>query len=270
VSGSKGFLMDLERTRARVIGKWKPEESPWLRQAEQENLLHSLRTLHLGDARRLLSRAASVDVFGRTVRRIARQLDARQVERQLEKERAIKQELARSYDVAGKQERSLRRRQERMREHFRGSMVGDEREHDREVRRMFREGLKRWKEQGAEVGHHRDELQIRREVGRELALLRSRRRVETGNRDYKLSTAELEMVARAHDVPFVNGHMVWPDLEAEVKLDGKTYVVSYDAVTDSYSSREISRKVAAGFVVSMARTRSGRSGRRALPDRRRI
>jgi hypothetical protein len=167
-----------------------------------------------------------------------------------EKGRLIEEELERSYPDDQREAR-LHRRQERMRQHYRGSMVLDESRHDKEVRRLFREHQKRWREQGADdVKMHRSELDIRRQVGRELARLRAERRVELDDPEYRLSEDERRAIAEKHDVPFVNGHMAWPDLEAEVKVGGEKYIVSFDAETSSYTSRMVRQKRAAGFVTS--------------------
>jgi hypothetical protein len=125
-------------------------------------------------------------------------------------------------------------------------------------RRFKREQL----EKGNMVLGMRDELGIRRTVGKELFWLRQKRRQETGNHLYKLSYFERKEVADNHRLQMADGRILMPDREALVRdRDGREFIVKFDALTRHYSQREIHRKVSSGCRTGMAKNHSGAQSR---------
>ncbi len=128
--------------------------------------------------------------------------------------------------------------------------------HDKEVDRLY--AIFGWQQRklGNTVSIYRDEMHIRRVLQRDLHWTRWARRNQTGNMRYKLSLDERTEVAHRHGLQVVDGHILMPDREVLVRTpEGRESVVSLEALTRTYSTKQIQRHIKSGAVTSMAHSK---------------
>ena len=164
-----------------------------------------------------------------------------------------------------------RDREEPQQEFYAGIVKPRELAHDAELYRAYIDASDRLREGGGEVRRVVLDYELKRDYQRFLRDANRERRRDEGQRDREEREREIAQWAREHDLPFIDGHVHFPDVRIEYERpDGRRDFEDLEVVTPHYRGAFAAAKARTGFrtyrAVSGIGGRAGR-GRRGLDPR---
>lgn len=143
--------------------------------------------------------------------------------------------------------------------------------HDAELHRAYLDASERLREGGGEVKRVVLDYELKGDYQRFLRDLNRERRRDQQDRDATEREREIAAWAREHDLPFIDGHLHFPDVRIEYERpDGRRAFEDLEVVTPHYRGAFAAAKGRTGFrtyrAVSGIGGRAGR-GRRGLDPR---
>jgi DNA-binding MarR family transcriptional regulator len=143
--------------------------------------------------------------------------------------------------------------------------------HDAELYRAYGDASERLRDNGCEVKRVALDYELKGDYQRFLRDLNRERRRDQQDRDASDREREIAAWAREHDLPFIDGHVHFPDVRIEYERpDGRRAFEDVEVVTPHYRGAFAAAKGRTGFrtyrAVSGVGGRAGR-GRRGLDPR---